>query len=455
MDETKRRPLWISKLDPRLAWPAAGLLVAAAGTAGWLVGSARFGVTVALLAAFVLSIAMLARTVRELDAKRCMLEDAEARVREALDETRCANDAKSRFIATASAGIRASLNLVVESLQRERAPAEIEDGIRTNLSRMLDDIQDFSDLEAGTLTLAARPFSPEAVTAAAVTAIEAQTRAKGLTIVAIPSPGLPKFLLGDASRIGQILFGLTSIAVKATARGGISLQVLCPGRRDGRATIEWVVTDRGSGRNGTERGFGLEMCERLVARMGGTLSVDSTAGEGSRFRVRLEFGMAPSMVTDTAEVPASAARLRSLLRAMGRRPMVLIAEDTPAGQFAMRQLLAREGIAPEVVSDGLAAVLRAEAECYDVICMDLRMPELDGLAAARRIRAGRGASAKTPIIAITASATAEDIQACREAGMNLFVAKPVGRETLLNAILTALTDPAAEPCTACARQSAA
>jgi CheY-like chemotaxis protein len=129
---------------------------------------------------------------------------------------------------------------------------------------------------------------------------------------------------------------------------------------------------------------------------------------------------------------------------MGRAPLVLIAEDSPGGQFILRQLLGREGISPRVVSDGRAAVIAAEAKRYDVICMATRMPELDGLVAARRIRSGRGPSAMTPIIAMTASVTPEDIQACRDAGMTLLVPKPVGRERLLNAILTALTDPHGE-----------
>jgi CheY-like chemotaxis protein len=125
---------------------------------------------------------------------------------------------------------------------------------------------------------------------------------------------------------------------------------------------------------------------------------------------------------------------------MGRRPRLLLAEDTPAGQFILRQLLAREGIVPDMVADGRAAVDAAESNRFDVICMDLRMPEMDGLEAARRIRAGGGQSAKTPIIAVTASTSPEDIRACLEAGMSRFVAKPVGREALLNAILAALTN---------------
>ena len=126
-----------------------------------------------------------------------------------------------------------------------------------------------------------------------------------------------------------------------------------------------------------------------------------------------------------------------------------MAEDTPAGQFILHQLLAREGIVPHLVADGRMAVRAAQADRFDVICMDLKMPEMDGLEAARLIRTGRGLSAETPIIAVTACTSPEDVQACQDAGMNIFVAKPVRRETLLNAILEALgpevgTDPSVD-----------
>src|SRR5580658_4613302 len=258
--------------------------------------------------------------------------------------------------------------------------------------------------------------------------------------------------------MGRILVMLSSNAVMFTEKGGISLQVLCVERSAVLATIEWVVTDTGAGIDPkrldrlfggggeTERGrtgLGLAMCQRLVTRMGGCITVESVVGEGSRFRVRLPLRALPAGAdrVNATPPPASAAPLREKLRALGRPPRFLLAEDTPAGQFILRQFLAREGIAPDMVADGRAAVMAAEADRYDVICMDLRMPEMDGLEASRRIRSGRGPSADTPIIAVTASTSEADIQACKEAGMTLFVAKPVRREILLNALLTALSNP--------------
>jgi hypothetical protein len=357
------------------------------------------------------------------------------------------------------------LNLTDSLLEERLQPAqrELTGEIRdagANILRVLDDVLDFTSLQSGDLTLNERPFSPEAVTAAAVVRIEARSRAKGLTIVAIPSPGLPKVLLGDPDRIGRILFKLAANAVKFTEKGGISLQVLCIERTAGLATIEWVVTDTGVGidparldrlfggaaemeqvRNG-RTGLGLAVCQRLVTRMGGCITVESVVGEGTRFRVRLPLRALPAGAARvSATPPPSAAPLREKLRALGRPPRFLLAEDTPAGQFILRQFLAREGIAPDMVADGRAAVMAAESDRYDVICMDLRMPEMDGLEAARRIRSGPGPSARTPIIAVTAGTSETDIQACKDAGMTLFVAKPVRREILLKALLTALSHP--------------
>jgi signal transduction histidine kinase/ActR/RegA family two-component response regulator len=422
------------------------------------------GIVAALVAIGLWLMGLLWRKSQETGALRRALGDLTFQLREARDAAGRADAARARLISTTSHDLRAPMDAVLsltDSLLEERsspAQREITARIRDaggNVLRALDDVLDFTTLESGGLTLDERPFSPEAVTAAAVQGIEAQARAKGLTIVAIPAPGLPRLLLGDADRIARILFRLAANAVKYTDKGGVSLQVLCVDRVYEQATIEWVVTDSGKGIDparldnlfGTEEqaedaggtGLGLAVCKRLVVRMGGSISVESAPGEGARFRVRVPFGVTSAVATG-ARPPASqsAASLRNKLRDMGRRPRVLMAEDTPAGQFILRQLLAREGIAPEMVADGRAAVIAAEADRYDVICMDLKMPEMDGLEAARRIRSGRGPSARTPIIAVTASTSPGDVRACRDAGMNMFVAKPVRREALLDAILAAL-----------------
>ncbi len=430
---------------------------------------------VALVLTGLLLIVTLVRRIRELNTTRVTLQSTADGLREALETAGRADAAKARFIATVSHEIRTPMNAVMglaDALLEDRLPKqqrEMVDMIRESggsLLRMLDDILDYSKLDSGRMTMEKKPFSPEAVTAATVATIGSRAREKGLTIVAIPAPGLPKSLLGDPGRIGQILLNLAANAVKFTEDGGVTVQVLCPERDERQATIEWVVTDTGVGISADQidrlfndfvqadetiagrfggTGLGLAICKRLTAQMGGTISIESTFGEGSRFRVRLPFRIAQTPADRAPPVASAAELFQAKLRQLGRVPRVLVAEDNPTNQFVIRQILTREGVTPHMVADGRAAVDAAHAERFDVICMDMRMPEMDGLEASRMIRSGRGASAGAPIVALTASAFPEDVQACQDAGMNLFLPKPVRKEALLDALLRMLTDyPAAD-----------
>ena len=436
----------------------------------WLLMSTLIGLT---LAGLVL-VFHLVRRNRQWNAFRITQDAAMTELREALAAAENAAALKNQFIATVSHEVRTPMNAVLglaDALLEDRlshAQREQVDMIREsggNVLRMLNDILDFSKLDAGRMTLDAQPFSPEVVTSTTVVTIAPRAREKGLTIVAIPSPGLPKRLMGDSGRVGQILLNLASNAVKFTESGGVSLQVLCPERDERKATIEWVITDTGVGIDSAQigglfndyaqadetianrfggTGLGLAICKRLVDQMGGEIAVESKPGEGSRFRVRLTFPIA----VHTAEAQKAEARPQSvmieaafkeLVRAMGREPRVLVAEDNPTNQFVIQRIMALEGIKPEIVENGRAAVEAAAARHYDIICMDMRMPEMDGLEATKRIRAGHGASAASPIIALTASAFPEDVQACLDAGMNLFVPKPVRKEALLSAMVSVLS----------------
>ena len=449
----------------------------------WLLSS----ILVMLVSTGLLLLLNLARRMNELDVARHALENTATGLRDALDAAGRADAAKARFIATVSHEIRTPMNAVMglaDALLEDRlTPAQREMAVMIrdsggNLLRMLNDILDHAKLGAGRMTLEEAPFSPQFVTETTVVTIGASARAKGLSIVAIPSPGLPRRLLGDSGRVGQILLNLASNAVKFTESGGVSIQVLCPERDERKATIEWIVTDTGVGIEPGQidrlfqdfsqadetvfnrfggTGLGLAICKRLVTQMEGTIVVESTPAEGSRFRVRLSFPVTSASAETTKDATSAVDGFRALVRGMGRAPRVLVAEDNPTNQFVIGQVLKREGIVPDIVADGRAAVSAAEARCYDIICMDMRMPEMDGLEATRAIRAGQGASAAVPIIALTASAFPEDIQACHDAGMTLFVPKPVRKEALFGAMLAVLTNPpperAAAPVTETTRQA--
>lgn len=414
------------------------------------------------------SLTLMARRGRALSGARRSLENHAAAARESAEAAARTEAARDRVVAAVAHEIRTPMNAVMgfaEALLADPLPREQRDkviAIRDSGAALLqttDSIIDYARLGMGQIALAETPFSPETVTAAAVAAIVPRAREKGLTIVAIPSPGLPPALMGDPDRIAQVLLNLAANAVRATGTGGVSVQVLCPGRDASRAEMEWIVTDQGPGmdratvarllnpfvdvrdaRSDRYGGPGLRLAiaRELVTRMGGSIEIESVLGEGTRVHVKLPLVVAPASTRLQAPPAPGDDPLKARIKALGREPRVLIAEDNPSGQLLVRYMLAREGIAADIVADGTAAVAAAEATRYDAICMDIRMPVMDGLEATARIRRGVGQSAATPVIALTASNFPEDIQACREAGMCQFVTKPVARDTLVTAILDAI-----------------
>ena len=214
--------------------------------------------------------------------------------------------------------------------------------------------------------------------------------------------------------------------------------------RIGRLFGEFVQADSSISRRFGGSGLGLAISKRLTEQMGGTIEVASTEGAGTTFRVRLTLPVAEAPV-EAPTAPADATRaLEARLATLGRPLRILFAEDNPTNQFVARQLLKGLAVQVDVVGDGLEAVDAASRFAYDVIFMDMRMPEMDGLAATRLIRQHAGASARVPIVALTANAFPEDVKACLDAGMNQFVTKPVSKDVLYTSILRAVS-PAVPP----------
>ncbi len=307
-----------------------------------------------------------------------------------------------------------------------------------------------------------KAFSPATLTLNPVSLLGPRARAKGLELVAICEDGLPEALLGDSGRIRQVLINLVSNAVKFTERGTITIQAGCPARDDKSATMIWRVADTGIGipperigrlfgefsqadasitRRFGGSGLGLAISKRLIEQMGGTITIESQSGRGSTFTVTLILPVTrpvPAVVAPPADIIGA---FRTRLQQLGRPLRILFAEDNPTNQFVAQQLLRGLDVQLDIVGDGLAAVHGAASFLYDVICMDIRMPEMDGLEATRAIRDLGGRMTAIPIIALTANAFPEDVAACYAAGMTNFVAKPVRKETLLAAILAALGTP--------------
>jgi CheY-like chemotaxis protein len=332
-----------------------------------------------------------------------------------------------------------------------------------NLLDILNDILDFSKLEAGQLSLERIAFAPEALVQHVLSIIEPRATAKGLAIRCVSDAVLPPAVEGDAGRIRQVLLNLVSNAVKFTAVGEVVVSMRCLARNNERATIEWAISDTGIGiapdkigtlfanfvqadssisRRFGGSGLGLAICKRLVEQMGGEITVTSTPGRGSNFRFSLALPVTEEVAPSEHDDQSVYAELKTRIAALGRPLRVLIVDDNPTNRLVAAKMLKEFNTQNNMASDGAEAVTAACRFNYDVILMDVRMPEMDGLQATRAIRARGGRLQIVPIIAFTANAFAEDVKACSEAGMDDFVIKPVRKRVMVEAILRALSSHA-------------
>jgi signal transduction histidine kinase/DNA-binding NarL/FixJ family response regulator/HPt (histidine-containing phosphotransfer) domain-containing protein len=379
-----------------------------------------------------------------------------------------ASDAKSSFLAMMSHEIRTPMNAVLGfastlletdlAAEQRTAVAAIHDA-GDNLLTILNDILDFSKLEAGHFSIEAIAFSPGTLLRELVSTLAPRAAAKGLALKTREDPSVPEALIGDAGRIRQVLLNLVTNAVKFTPAGEVTITVHCRVRDAARAEVEWSVTDTGIGIDPTRikdlfrdfvqadssisrrfggSGLGLAICKRIVEQMGGAIDVHSALGEGSTFRFCLSLPVAQRAAVAEHTDAELSTDLRARIGALGRPLQVLIADDDETNRLIAARML--KGFAVEIsnAADGAEALAAAARNRFDIVLMDMRMPGMDGLQAARAIRSQGGPSGTAPIIAFTANAFAEDVQACRGAGMDDFMVKPVRKRVLIGALARAL-----------------
>ncbi len=369
---------------------------------------------------------------------------------------RAAAVAKSQFLANMSHEIRTPMNGVLGHAQHlaqlSLGPEQrsvVEDILRSGetLLHVIDDVLDFSKLEAGRLRLDPAPFDPRALAQDLRSLLGPRAAEAGIALEMVVEDDVPAWLLGDAGRIRQVLINLGGNAVKFTKQGSVTVRVRCDAVRDGVAGVRFEVSDTGIGipasafesifdaftqadASTTRRfggtGLGLAISRDLVRCMGGELGVASEEGRGSSFWfvVPLPTCGAPAAAEATRTERSAACPARS-------RPVrVLAAEDNVINQRVMVRLLEQLGCQVDLANDGAEAVERVSSGAYDLVLMDCQMPVLDGFDATHRIRVQGGTAARIPIIAVTAHALAGDRERCLAGGMDDYLTKPLRLDDL-------------------------
>jgi signal transduction histidine kinase/CheY-like chemotaxis protein len=381
---------------------------------------------------------------------RKLSEDARAEAELRRQEAEAATRAKSAWVAMISHELRTPISAILAGAADTERAGHAQGRLIGEAGRMmttlLDDMLDLSKLEAGRMSVEAVDFDLRTAVLDAVRAWRPQARARGLRMRILGSRHLPGWVSGDPTRIRQVINNLLSNALKFTREGCVTLQLGGARNADGTWAVTIAVDDTGPGmtpeqldrlflpfeqlgvqtaRTHGGTGLGLMISREMARLMGGDLAVVSAPGEGAVFTLSLTL---PGAVAPAAVQAPQAVQAR-----------VLVVDDHAVNRQAISMVLAPLGIVPDTASSAEEALERLATEPFDVVLMDVYMPDMDGRQATRELRSMKGPNQHVPVIAITASATARDWEACLAAGMTDHVAKPIEPAQLYAALEAALS----------------
>ena len=379
------------------------------------------------------------------------VEERTAELAKAKQEAENASKEKDKFLANMSHEIRTPMNAIIGMAQllsdtrltkQQHKYVETINSASDNLLSLINDILDFSKIEAGMITFENKEFDINKLAEQVLEITAFKCQGEQIKLIKNISSQLPNIIKGDKYRLNQILLNLLSNAVKFTSHGHISLNIELENETDEQDFIHFKVKDTGIGipdnklktifHNFTQAssettrkyggtGLGLSIVKSLVELQGGDIEVSSKEGLGSEFRFTVPYHKAQTNINKNNEERQSSAP-----KAQVEGKKILVVEDNELNQFLIKSLLLKQKAHVHIANDGLEAVERLKKECFDLVLMDIQMPNMDGYEATKQIRAGIEPDIiKLPIVAMTAHALVGEKEKCLTAGMNDYITKPI------------------------------
>lgn len=372
-----------------------------------------------------------------------------------------AMNSKQRFLSNMSHEIRTPMTAIIGfskiALKTDLTEKQKEyiTAIKTSSDALLvliNDILDLAKVDAGKMTFEQNAFEMETNISAMLYLFDLKIQEKNLVCIKEFDTRIPKVLIGDSIRLNQIFLNLISNAIKFTSKGKIQISVRLIDSSEDKVTIEFAVADTGIGvaenvipklfenfqqaTNSTARqyggtGLGLAIVKQLVELQGGTIGVKSKLNEGSTFSFVLSFQKTNKVVESESTIP-------ELIREI-KKIKILAVEDVPLNQLLLKITIDEFGFEGDFAENGKVAIEKLQTDSYDIVLMDLQMPEMNGLEATEYIR--KEMNSKIPIIALTADVTMGDLEKCKAIGMDGHIAKPIDEKLLYNKIIELVIKP--------------